>query len=308
MITPEIRELQIFLALVRTGSFSAAAQKLGITQPAVSAQIVKLEQVIGFPLFYRCPEGTAITGQGRALVPLIEEIVKEHSDLLRRAAYWKRSQTQQVKIWTDGSKAAQDAHPQAGDQRNEPTGELWDDLEPAKDWPAALRSFEVDIVLAGSFLKDGDVPGIKTLTIYQQRGVTVAWNPTYYVFNRDSFSLTDVISSTSILPTPSLAVGFREFLSQWCRSVYGLSLDKTIECRSEADAVNACKLGLGVMIFPGAADERMRLSHSGLETLRAFDFLLPKAFTFGIRYRADERNPRILATVDRIADKIRKTR
>lgn len=305
MITPDIRELQVFLALVKTGSFSAAAQKLGVTQPAVSAQIVKLEQVIGFPLFYRCPEGTVITEQGRVLVPLIEDIVKEHSDLLRRAAYWKRSQTKEVKIWTDGSRAAQEAQMFSHDSGDGGSAEAWHDLESDKDWPVALRCFEVDIVLAGSFLKDGDVAGIKTLALRQQRGITVAWNPTYYIFNRESFGLTEAISSTAILPAPSLAIGFREFLSQWCKSIYGLTLDKVIECRSEADAVNACKLGLGVMIFPGDADERMKLHLADLETLRAFEFLLPKAFTFGIRYRADERNPQILSTVERLAGKLR---
>src|SRR4051794_1025016 len=107
MITPEIRELQIFLALVNTGSFSAAAQQLGITQPAVSAQILKLEQEVGYPLFYRSSEGTSITEQGKALVPLVEDVVQEYSQLLRRAAYWNRSQTNQVKIWTDGSRLSE---------------------------------------------------------------------------------------------------------------------------------------------------------------------------------------------------------
>ncbi|MEO5715288.1 MAG: LysR family transcriptional regulator [Luteolibacter sp.] len=308
MITPEIRELQVFLALAQTGRFSAAAQKLGVTQPAVSAQIVKLEQVIGFPLFYRCPEGTMITEQGRALVPLIEEIVKEHSDLLRRAAYWKRSQTKQVKIWTDGSTTAQEVRVSVPHGVRDNSVEAWQDLEPGNDWLNALRCFEVDIVLAGSFLKEGESAGIKTLAVCQQRGITIAWNPTYYVFNRDSFSLSDVIASTAILPAPSLAIGFRGFLSQWCKSVYGAALEKTIECRSEAEAVNACKHGLGVMIFPGDAEERMKLKPAGLETLHAFEFLLPKAFTFGIRYRTDERNPQILATVQRLSEKVGKPR
>ena len=308
MITPEIRELQVFLALVRTGSFSAAAQQLGVSQPAVSGQILKLEQVIGFPLFYRCPEGTAITEQGQALVPLIEDIVKEHTDLLRRAAYWKRSQTKLVKIWTDGSKAAQKARIQAHETAQGKTNEDWQDLEPGKDWPAALRNLEVDIVLAGSFLKVGEAPGIKTLMFRQERGITIAWNPTYYVFHPDSFCLTDAIASTCILPAPTLAIGFRDFLTKWCKSVYGFGLDEAIECRSEADAVNACKLGLGVMIFPGDAEERMKLQQAGLETVRAFQFLLPKAFTFGIRYRADEQNPQILTTVAHLAEKFAKPR
>ncbi|MES2438269.1 MAG: LysR family transcriptional regulator [Verrucomicrobiota bacterium] len=305
MITPEIRELQIFLALVKTGSFSAAAQQMGVTQPAVSAQIVKLEQVIGFPLFYRGPDGTSITEQGQALVPLAEDIVKEYTDLLRRAAYWKRSRTNQVKIWTDGSRVAQEVRMPA--QETGVVTESWQEIEIGKDWLGALRNLEVDIVLAGSFLKAGDVPGIKTVPVRQQRGVTIAWNPTYYVFNPESFSLPDAIASTAILPAASLAIGFREFLDQWCRSVYGISLEEAVECRSESDAVNACKLGLGVMIFPGDADERMKLHQAGLRTVRTFEFILPKAFTFGIRYRADEQNPQILATVARMSERLRKS-
>ncbi|MEO5914962.1 MAG: LysR family transcriptional regulator [Luteolibacter sp.] len=301
MITPEIRELQVFLSLVRAGSFSAAAQQLGVTQPAVSAQIVKLEQVVGFPLFYRCPDGTMITDQGRDLVPLVEEIVKEHTDLLRRAAYWKRSQTKQVKIRTDGSKAGQEARMLDYEAGQTAVAELWQDLEPDNDWSGGLRNLEVDIVLAGSFLKVGDVSGIKTLVVRQQRGITIAWSPTYYVFNRDSFSLADAISSTPILPARSLAIGFREFLTHWCKSLYGLGLDEAIECQSEMEAVNACKHGLGVMIFPGDAEERMKLKEAGLEALHAFEFVLPKAFTFGIRYRAEEQNPQILATVARLS-------
>ncbi|RYD21215.1 MAG: LysR family transcriptional regulator [Verrucomicrobiaceae bacterium] len=306
MITPEIRELQVFLALVKTGSFSAAAQQLGVTQPAVSAQILKLEQMIGIPLFYRSPEGTSITEQGLALVPLVEDIVKEHTDLLRRAAYWKRSQTKQVKIWTDGSRMAQDARKFSQEAGAGPAGEAWQELENGVDWLQALRNLDTDIVLAGSFLKAADIPGIKTAIIRQQRGVTIAWNPTYYVFNRGTFSLTDAISSTTILPADSLAIGFRDFLAQWCKSVYGLALEEVIDCRSEPDAVNACKQGLGVMIFPGDGEERMKLGQSGLQSVRAFEFILPKAFTFGIRFRADEQNPQILKTVARLTEKLGK--
>lgn len=304
MITPEIRELQVFLALVRTGSFSAAAQQLGITQPAVSAQIVKLEQVVGFPLFYRCPEGTTITEQGRNLVPLVEDIEREHADLLRRAAYWKRFQAKQVIIRTDGSKACQELRKLGHEAGRESTSELWQDLEPDADWMSALRNLEIDIVLAGSFHKVGDVSGIKTVPVRQQRGITVAWSPAYYAFNRETFSFADAIAATPILPARSLAIGFREFLHQWCESLYGLGLAEAIECSGETEAVNACKHGLGVLVFPGDADERMKLQQAGLETVHAFEIVLPKAFTFGIRYRADERNPRILATVAWLSEMI----
>ncbi len=303
MNTPEIRELHAFLALVRTGSFSGAAQQLGVSQPAVSGQILKLEQIIGYPLFYRSPEGSTITEQGQALIPFAEDIVKEHADLLRRVAYWNRSQSKLVRIRTDASKTAQWVR---NHELQKKTGEDWKDLEPGDDWPSALRNLDVDVVLAGSFMKAGDAPGIKTLVLRQERGMTIAWNPVYYVFRPDSVCLTDVIASTCILPPPTLAIGFRDFLAQWCVATYGFGFGEVIECGSEVEAVNICKLGLGVMIFPGDAEARMKLREAGLETFSAFRFLLPKAFTFGIRYRVDEQNPQILATVARIAEKLGK--
>lgn len=302
MISPEFRELEVFLAMAKCGSFSAAAQKLGVTQPAVSAQILKLEQVIGFPLFYRSPEGTVMTEHGKAMVPLVEEVLSEYTNLMRRAAYWKRSQTKEVKIWCDGTKLSQEARVQNGGGKLQ---EVWQDLPEDSDWRGALRNLDVDIVLTGSFLKAGDGKGIMTLPVRRQKGATIAWNPDYYTFDPATMGLPEAISSTCILPEVCQSLGFREFLARWCDSVYGMSLDNVIECRSEDDAVNACKLGLGVMIFPGDADERMKLTQAGLRVHHAFEFILPKAYTFGIRYRTDEQNPQILATVAKIAERFR---
>ena len=296
MITPEIRELQVFLALARAGSFSAAAKRLGVTQPAVSAQIAKLEQEIGFPLFFRSPEGTDITDQGRALIPLVEEIEREYTDLRLRAAYWNRSQTKEVKIWLDGSWLAQEAR---GFSKGT---EDWQDLSPASDWIDALRNFEVDIVISGSFLKAGEAPDIKTLPLYHQAGVTIAWNPLYH--HQQPFSFSNVLSSTVILPDPSLAFGFREYLSSWCESAYGFPLPCCLESHTETDALDACKVGLGILIFPGDAASRMPLAENGLIIAHDFKFLLPHAFTFGIRYRAEEQNPQIISTAGWLQQKL----
>lgn len=47
--------IESFLTVVRKGSFTAAARELGLTQPAVSHQISRLEEQLGFPLFERTP-------------------------------------------------------------------------------------------------------------------------------------------------------------------------------------------------------------------------------------------------------------
>src|SRR6185437_7231050 len=49
----DVKLLEAFRAVVDSRSVTAAAQALGITQPAVSGQIAKLEESVGFPLFER---------------------------------------------------------------------------------------------------------------------------------------------------------------------------------------------------------------------------------------------------------------
>ena len=49
---------------------------------------------------------------------------------------------------------------------------------------------------------------------------------------------------------------------------------------------------------------RMRLEPLGLATHSAFGFLLPKAFVFGVRWRVNEQNPSIVATVQNLVKKL----
>ncbi len=53
----DVRLLEAFRAVVDNRSVTAAAQAMGVTQPAVSGQIAKLEESVGFPLFERAAGG-----------------------------------------------------------------------------------------------------------------------------------------------------------------------------------------------------------------------------------------------------------
>jgi DNA-binding transcriptional LysR family regulator len=56
-----------FLAVLEEGSLSAAARRLGLTQPTVRARVAALEQALGVRLFTRSVHGLAPTEQARAL-------------------------------------------------------------------------------------------------------------------------------------------------------------------------------------------------------------------------------------------------
>ncbi|MTI17442.1 LysR family transcriptional regulator [Rhodobacteraceae bacterium RKSG542] len=55
----QIKRLEVFDAIMRSGTVSAAARELGMTQSAVSRILARLEEELGFPLFYR-ERGTLI--------------------------------------------------------------------------------------------------------------------------------------------------------------------------------------------------------------------------------------------------------
>ncbi len=74
----ELRWLESFLVVVEEMHFSRAAKRLHLTQPALTAQIHRLEQAVGAPLFERTNRMKGLTSVGRALVD-------DADDLLRRA-------------------------------------------------------------------------------------------------------------------------------------------------------------------------------------------------------------------------------
>lgn len=61
-------KLETLLCVVETGNFSKAAQKLNMTQPAISHHIKLLEEELGAPLFIRNKSGLKLTPQGEIAV------------------------------------------------------------------------------------------------------------------------------------------------------------------------------------------------------------------------------------------------
>ncbi len=63
-----LRDLHIFLTVVKTGSMGRAAVELAVSQPVVSKAMSELEHALGFRLLDRSPRGVEPTRYGRALV------------------------------------------------------------------------------------------------------------------------------------------------------------------------------------------------------------------------------------------------
>jgi len=72
---PPLQTLQSFSVVADTGSFTAAANQLNISQSAISRQIQLLEHYFGCSLFDRHTRKVLLTEQGRALLPIINGLM-----------------------------------------------------------------------------------------------------------------------------------------------------------------------------------------------------------------------------------------
>ncbi|PIJ42708.1 LysR family transcriptional regulator [Tatumella sp. OPLPL6] len=71
----ELRYLRYFVAVAETRNFTRAAEKLSISQPPLSQQILRLEREIGTPLFLRLKSGVELTEAGEAFYKEAKQIL-----------------------------------------------------------------------------------------------------------------------------------------------------------------------------------------------------------------------------------------
>ncbi len=73
---PTMQELQSFITYNKMGSFTLAAQSMNITQSAFSAQMKKLERLVGVKLIARSTRGSRLTREGELFLPEAEHVLE----------------------------------------------------------------------------------------------------------------------------------------------------------------------------------------------------------------------------------------
>jgi DNA-binding transcriptional LysR family regulator len=84
-----LRDLHVLLTLVQCGSMAKAAQRLAVSQPAVSKAIANLEQTLGVRLLDRGPQGVEPTLYGNALVRRGLAVFDELRKVSARSSSWR---------------------------------------------------------------------------------------------------------------------------------------------------------------------------------------------------------------------------
>jgi DNA-binding transcriptional LysR family regulator len=141
-----LRNLRYFVAVAEELHFSRAAERLHVSQPALSKQIRQLERELRFPLFRRDRRRVQLTAAGEALLPAAREIL----------AGWERSLAAAAQVATEEGKILQ-----VGFQTSV-GGHLYQEIaarfaERHGDWRLALRLHEWSDPTGGLLDESADV-------------------------------------------------------------------------------------------------------------------------------------------------------
>ncbi len=96
----ELYQLRSFVAIVEAGQLTRAAEKLHISQPALSAQLRALEEEFDFSLFDRTPAGMVLTPGGKKILKLANKVLAAANALQSEARLIKGKVTGKVSIGT----------------------------------------------------------------------------------------------------------------------------------------------------------------------------------------------------------------
>jgi len=160
----ELRHLRTLAALDVTGSFTAAAERLHLTQSALSHQIKELEERLGLALIDRASRPVRLTQAGRRLLALAGQVLPLVDEALVGLKGLARGETGRLAI-------ASECH------------SCLDWLLPRlRDYRARFPDIELDVLLSASFdplprLVDGSVDVV--LSPDRREVAGVAWTPLF---------------------------------------------------------------------------------------------------------------------------------
>lgn len=169
----EIRQLRAFVAIAESGTFTAGALRVHVTQAAISMQIRQLENEIGAKVFVRAPRHVILTEAGEQLLRRARHILREHDAALDEIAELAGAERGRLRIGSASAmvlteqlpailKELRKQHPAADISVTSGTSEVLVDQILAGEVDVAFVSLPVD------------VRGIKTERLSEDQLVAIA--------------------------------------------------------------------------------------------------------------------------------------
>lgn len=143
-----LKQLQIFTEVVKTQSYTRAAERLYMTQPAVSMQMKQLEYIVGLSLFERQGKKIVVTEMGHILIEHAAKILKRYKRM-QRSMKALQNVEQQIKISAATTANHFITHMMADFSRLHPDINITLDITNREALVSQLQSYDPDFVIMG---------------------------------------------------------------------------------------------------------------------------------------------------------------
>lgn len=241
----ELRQLEYLVAVVEEGSFTGAAQREHVAQPAVSAQIRRLESLVGQPLLIRTSREVRLTHAGAALLPharaalaavrAAQAAVDDVADLVRGTVAVGTVTLHPV----DVARLIADFH------ADHPGVEITLSTDNSDGLLAGLADGSLDAAIV-SIGVDEEPPGVDYQTITDEP-LAAAVTSTHPLGRRKTVTLQQ-LCDFKLISLPR-GTGLRSRLDQACADA-GLRPRIAFEATNPQELVQLARHGLGVALVP----------------------------------------------------------
>jgi DNA-binding transcriptional LysR family regulator len=169
----EIRQLRAFVAIAESGTFTAGALRVHVTQAAISMQIRQLETEIGARVFVRAPRHVILTEAGEQLLRRARHILREHDAALDEIAELAGAERGRLRIGSASAMVLTEQLPAVlKDLRKQhPAAEITVTSGTSEVLVDQILAGEVDIAFVSLPV---DVRGIKTERLSEDQLVAIA--------------------------------------------------------------------------------------------------------------------------------------
>jgi DNA-binding transcriptional LysR family regulator len=259
----DLRQLSYFVAVAEDGQFTRAAVRVSVAQPAVSAQIRRLERELGETLFHRDQRAVGLTAAGEALLPHAraalaaaergrDTIASLHGMLHGRLRVGVSRPVDRRLAETIGE--FHRAHPAIeillAEQHNEPLLE-------------GLANGDVDVALVG--FRGQPLPPQVRMRVIASVPLVLAVPRGHPLARRKTIALSRLRDEPMV--TLTRGTGLRTVLEDACRDA-GFSPRVTAETNELGSLVGLAAEGLGVAVLPRSAVGDAELAVVGISRPR----------------------------------------
>jgi DNA-binding transcriptional LysR family regulator len=276
--------LSAFIGVAEAASFSLAAEKLHLTQPAISKRIAALEEQLGARLFDRIGRNISLTESGRRLLPRASRILREIADAERVIRDLSGSVSGPLAIATSHHIGLHRLPPVLREfSRRHPAVRLeieFMDSEKAHD-AVAQGSMELAVI---TLAPEGSAPRLEAREVWPDPlSVMVARD--HPLAARTSVSIHELAGHAAVLPGPGTYTG--QILQQLF-ATGGVHLEVAMSTNYLETLRMLAAIGLGWTVLPDSmlTGELVRLALPGARLQRSLGYVFHRDRTLSNAARA----------------------